>query len=43
MCHYLDDYIITIGPPELDICQRNLDAIKHSCEYLEVPLKEDKC
>ena len=41
VCHYLDDYI-TIGPPESDICQRNLDAIKHSCEYLGVPLEEEK-
>ena len=39
--HYLDDFI-TIGRPESDACQHNLDTIKHSCAHVGFPLEEDK-
>ena len=39
--HHLDDFI-TIGPPNSDVCQRNLRTISAVCESLGVPLAIDK-
>ena len=41
MDHYLNDFI-TIGPPNSDVCQRNLWTISAVCESLGVPLAVDK-
>ena len=39
--HYLDDFI-TLGPPDSDICMRNLQLIEKECEELGVPLAPEK-
>ena len=39
--HYLDDFI-TIGPPDSDVCSRNLAQILTLCKELGVPLAGDK-
>ena len=42
MClHYLDDFL-TIGKANTDECNRNLQLIKRTCEFLGVPLKLEK-
>ena len=40
--HYLDDYI-TVGPPNSELCQINLDTIKSVCAHTGVPLEDGKC
>ena len=37
----MDDFIM-IGPPNSDVCQRNLRTISAVCESLGVPLAIDK-
>ena len=37
LLHYLDDFL-TVGPPNSNICQQNLDTIKQVCDILRVPL-----
>ena len=39
--HYLDDFI-TLGPPDSDICMRNLQCIERECKVLRVPLAPEK-
>lgn len=39
--HYLDD-LITIGPPDSDMCRTNLDRILAVCKDLGVPLAIEK-
>ena len=39
--HYLDDFL-TLGPPDTNICQANLESIKHICQLLGVPLALEK-
>ena len=39
--HYLDDFL-TLGPPDTNICQANLESIKHTCQLLGVPLALEK-
>ena len=39
--HYLDDFLI-LGPPATNICQANLESIKHICQLLDVPLAIEK-
>ena len=41
LLHYLDDFL-TIGPPNSNICQQNLDTIKQICDILGVPLALEK-
>ena len=41
MGHHLDDYI-TIGPPDRDECQLNLDIMLEVCRSLGVPLSKEK-
>ena len=41
LLHYLDDFL-TIGPPNSNSCQRNLDIIKQICDILGVPLALEK-
>ena len=40
--HYLDDFI-TMGPPNSDMCAKNLETIKAVSRQLGVPLAEEKC
>ena len=40
--HYLDDYI-TIGPPDLGACERNLEVMLAVCRWLAVPVAPAKC
>ena len=42
MAHYLDDYI-TMGPPDSDVCGRNLDTMLATCARLGVPTASGKC
>ena len=42
VAHYLDDFI-TVGPPRLPVCQRNLDEMLSSCRRLGVPVAPAKC
>ena len=39
--HYLDDFI-TMGPPDTEVCSRNLALIQATCRELGVPLAMDK-
>ena len=39
--HYLDDFL-TIGKANTEECNRNLQLIKRTCEFLGVPLKLEK-
>ena len=39
--HYLDDFI-TLGPPQSDVCMRNLQLIVKECRELGVPLAPEK-
>ena len=41
LLHYLDDFL-TVGPPNSNICQQNLDTIKQVCDILGVPLALEK-
>ena len=41
LLHYLDDFL-TIGPPNSNSCQRNLDTIKQIWDILGVPLALEK-
>ena len=41
MHHYLDDFL-TLGPPATNICQANLESIKHICQLLGIPLAIEK-
>lgn len=40
--HYLDDFI-TLGPPQSERCQCNLQTLIQTCKKVGVPLEEDKC
>ena len=42
MDHYLDDFI-TMGPPNSNVCAKNLETIKAVSKQLGVPLAEEKC
>ena len=39
--HYLDDFL-TLGPPATNICQANLESIKHIYQLLGIPLAIEK-
>ena len=39
--HYLDDFL-TLGLPDTNICQANLESVKHICQLLGVPLALEK-
>ena len=39
--HYLDDFV-TMGPPGVAVCGKNLDIIRPTCTDLGVPLAMDK-
>ena len=39
--HYLDDFL-TLGPPNSETCQQNLDLLTHLCDDLGVPLALEK-
>ena len=41
LLHYLDNFL-TVGPPNSNICQQNLDTIKQVCDILGVPLALEK-
>ena len=41
LLHYVDDFL-TLGPPQLDICNHNLATLKHLCHRLGVPLALEK-
>ena len=41
LIHYLDDYL-TMGPPQSQVCQRNVDIFTSLCKDLGVPLATDK-
>ena len=41
LIHYLDDFL-TVGPPNSEECQQNLDVILQVCQALGVPLAVDK-
>ena len=39
--HYLDDFF-TAGPPNTDICHRNMQAMAHACTAINAPIKSEK-
>ena len=41
LIHYLDDYL-TMGPPNSETCQQNMDTFISLCADLSVPLALDK-
>ena len=41
MSHILDDFLF-VGPPNSLICQNNLEAFIHLCEFLNIPIKHSK-
>ena len=41
LLHYLDNFL-TIGPPDVNTCQKYMDTIKEVCEILGVPLAVEK-
>jgi hypothetical protein len=40
--HYLNDYI-TLGPPDSEVCERNLELMLAVCKWLGVPVAPAKC
>jgi len=41
LIHYLDDYL-TMGPPNSETCQQNIDTFISLCADIDVPLALDK-
>ena len=42
LAHYLDDYI-TIGLPNSDVCQKNLEILLSTCSRLGVSTAQEQC
>ena len=39
--HYLDDFLL-VGPPASNQCEKNLEEVKSTCEWLGIPLAIEK-